>query len=196
MKPFSLLLTAVQAIRMLDPSTTVAGVECPVCIRTGNIFCSTAPFGHADTVYDAPNENMCCTALDETNCAGAYDSSSGTAVFKSTLTCSSSFSSKDLAVAMCPQKATICGGATQIHTFTSISTASGSATPAVTVAVANTFAAKDKCTYLIKTTKGAPGFSITASNLQNVLEVHYMEYDPLLVTMSTTSGLTDWPAFN
>jgi len=153
-----LFQSEVNSIRMLDASTTVAGVECPVCIRTGNVFCTTVPYGHADNVYTAPAENMCCTALDSTNCPTAYDSSSGTAVLKSTLTCSSSYTSKDLAVAMCPQKVSICGGgASNVHTFASKDSTEVSAT-------VSTFAAKEKCTFLIKATCDAPGFSITALN--------------------------------
>lgn len=98
MKIVLLFMNSVLGMRMLDPSPIVSGIECPVCIRTGNIFCTNALYLHANDVYSVTYENYCCTALDTINCPNAYSGG----VLKTTLTCSSSISSKDLAVASCP----------------------------------------------------------------------------------------------
>jgi hypothetical protein len=51
----------------------------------------------------------------------------------------------------------------------------------------------DKCTYIIKTTCDAPGFSIPSSlsSLTTDLQIGYVEYDPIYTTVDSSGTSAD-----
>ena len=101
----------------LPALSSLTGVGCPLCIRTGNFFCSNgAPFFHGDYAATV-TVSMCCTAVTSTDCPDAYDSSS---VRLTSVYCIDTSSYKETAVLACPQDKTKCGNvASNVITFAS-----------------------------------------------------------------------------
>lgn len=153
---------------------------CPVCLRTGNVFCSNRPYYNH---YDAgTSTKVCCKDLTAANCATAVNTGD---VVKDGFDCISMSTWGQQGILACPQMGgdvkkvcspTDTSGSSNIVTFANKNS------PEVTKQIKD-LPKDEKCTFVIKAECDAPGFTINEPTLENVLQVHYMEWDPLLTNM-------------
>ena len=92
----------------------LTGLGCPLCVRTGNIYCSNAAF-YSHVLWSTVTEEMCCSSLAKADCPSYFDASDNP---KTTLNCISTATFKQQSILACPQDKAVCGGqTTNIETF-------------------------------------------------------------------------------
>ena len=94
----------------------------------------------------------------------------------------------DLAVNSCPTKQDFCGDVKEIEL-------SGPTDAAVTLEMSGDWTVTDQCTWLIKSTCGAPGLKIVNDGTTSTdIDIYYMEYNADEVELEA-SGKTNWPVY-
>ena len=146
-----------------------SGYGCHECIRNGWVFATTLDWYSVIENGSDNYQGFCCETFGA-DCLDAYDADAAAVADGYKL--SSQFTSRDLALAACPMKESICGP-DKMFSYTSSSQAGD------TINLLGTWTKQDSCTWLFKAECDAPGFFIDASSTKDDSKfiLHYLEYD-------------------
>ena len=156
-----------------NPATFELALTCFTCIRSGFEHCSKSGMYKSGSAADLTAMSMTCCdpaakPFTNLNCANGYTSVAG--VKQDSAVCTSDYVALDYSLVACPQDNAKCGNSN----FLQFENKSAIKQTVTLTGLTHT----EKCSWLIKASKDAPGFKIksTSTMSDSALDLHYIEY--------------------